>query len=112
MKNFYLIFSITISFVFGSCVTQKEPPITYGVSATGVQLTQPDTLDNLKIDSLLKVDRLPSVNKWTSSSFVDDETQVRSTYRTLYDKKTNTIYTLKFLRDGRCVLVKKIIKTH
>jgi hypothetical protein len=111
MKKIFVIFSLATALVFASCATQKENVGTYGVSATSAQTMRPDTLDNAKVDSLLKADSLPAIKKWTTSSFVDEETHVTSTYRTLYDQTTNTIYTLKTLADGRFVLIKRVIRT-
>ena len=75
-------------------------------------MTQPDTLDNRRIDSLLTADRLPAVQRWASSTYIDDESGRASQYRTLYDRSTNTIYTLKTLTDRRFVLIKRVIRTH
>lgn len=111
MKKLILIASVTLALMMGSCATHKETTNTYGVSATSAQTFNPDTLDNQKVDSLLRVDNLPAIKKWATSTFVDEESRTAIVYRTLYDRTSNTIYTLKTLPDGRFVLIKRAIAT-
>lgn len=116
MKKILSILSLTVCIALASCKTGQtvqtdELNGTYGVAVTSSSVTAPDTLDNYKIDSLLRVDRLPAIHKWASSVYIDDENGKASQYRTLYDRSTNTIYTLKTLADQRFVLIKRIIKT-
>lgn len=116
MKKIFSTIAIALCIAFTSCktgqdVVQTDNPNSFGVSATASSVSKPDTLDAMKIDSLVRVDRLPVINKWTSSIYVDDENNRAYTYRTLYDRSTNIIYTLKALSDGRFVLIKRTIKT-
>ena len=114
MKKIFSILTLSVCIALISCKTGQtvSGDSTYGVQATQSSVTKPDTLDNQKIDSLLRVDHLPAVKKWASSVYIDDENGQASQYRTLYDRSTNTIYTLKALSDGRFVLIKRIIRTH
>lgn len=113
MKKIFSTIAIGLCIALASCKTSQDvsTPGSYGVSAVASSVTKPDTLDAQKTDSLLRVDCLPAINKWASSVYIDDESGREFTYRTLYDRSTNTIYTLKTLSDGRLVLIKRHIKT-
>lgn len=113
MKKFF--FSIVVvATLFCSCKTGQtitdQDENTFGVSATSAKTSQPDTLGVAGVDSLLRVDFLPAVSKWPVSYFRDEETGAKLEFRTLFDRTTNTIYTLKTLADGRRVLIKRSVR--
>ena len=116
MKKLFYVFITAAMFTICSCHTQKSGVNTDGDNIYGVNVQQawtlkPETLNVAGIDSLRKADKLPKIEKWTSSSFTDDENNVRSIYRTLYDRTTGIVYTLKQLDANTSVLTKRIIKT-
>lgn len=116
-KLFYVVVAaivLTISGCKCHCVCcadteQINSSDIYGVNATNAQTFAIDTLDNAKIDSLVRVDRLPKISKWAVSQFKDEETGQMNEYRTLYDKETKTVYTLKKIGNGLYVLQKRTL---
>ena len=84
---------------------------TYGVSVQSAYTMKPETLTVVSLDSLLKTDKLPRLAKWTKSAFKDDESNTYNVFRTLYDRSTNTIYTLKELNAQTLVLTKRRLRT-
>ena len=116
MKKLFYVFVTAAMFTICSCHTQQNGVTTdddniYGVNVQQAWTLKPETLNVAGIDSLRKADKLPKIEKWTSSSFTDDENNVRSIYRTLYDRTTGIVYTLKQLDANTSVLTKRIIKT-
>ena len=117
MKKILYVFAIFTAFCIASCRTTKtldnniSVDSAYGVSAQAAQTFLPETLSFRGVDSLLKADRLPDLKKWSAAYYKDDETNERNEYRTLYDRTSWTIYTVKKVSPGKWVLVKRIIKT-
>ena len=112
MKKYFAIFSLLIAMGLSSCHTQKSAvPESYGNSITSVKSLKPDTFTVAQMDSVVKVDKLPSYGKWNAASFKEDESLKAYEYRSLFDSRTGVVYTLKDLRDGRFVLRKRIVKT-
>lgn len=114
MKKLFYIFVTAAMLTICSCHTQQTSVSTdgiYGVSVQQAWTLKPETLSVAGIDSLRKADKLPKIEKWTTSSFTDDENNVRSIYRTLYDRTTGIVYTLKQLDANTSVLTKRVIIT-
>lgn len=109
MKRLFVTAGITLALIFAACTSQKESVSTFGINATDARTFSPDTIDVLGVDSLMKADDLPDIGRWASSTFVDDETHRAFIYRTLYDRTSGIIYTLKTLQDGRFVLIKRSV---
>ena len=116
MKKILYVFAIFTAFCIASCRTTGSldnntgVDSAYGVSAQAAQTFLPETLSIRGVDSLLKADRLPDIKKWSAAYYKDDETNERNEYRTLYDRTSWTIYTVKKVSPGKWVLVKRIIK--
>ena len=114
MKKLIFAFVVFTSMCVASCHTTKvvdeQDGATYGVSAQAAQTFRPETLSVAGIDSLLKADRLPAVKKWSAAYYKDDETNERNEYRTLYDRTSWTVYTLKKIGSEQWVLVKRMLK--
>lgn len=112
----FLFVAVVSAFVGMSCSISRHASTDsdniYGVSVQSALTMKPETLSVAGLDSLLRTDRLPRLSKWTKSSFQDDESNVYSVYRTLYDNTTNTIYTLKELNAQTLVLTKRRLKTN
>ena len=113
MRKIFYIISFVAALSFSACHTTETTTTNgiYGVSVQGNKTSKPDTLNSIGLDSMVRVDRLPKVQKWATSTFVDDETGKAIVYRTLYDRTTNTIYTLKTLDQNVFVLSKKYLRT-
>ena len=110
MKRLAGFFIISLILTLCGCKTASvENNGTFGVSLTSTYIIGPDTLCVAQIDSVVKSDRLPVLEKWAKSVFKDYETNTSYVYRTLYDKTTNTIYTVKNLDTKTFVLSKRKI---
>lgn len=111
MRKIVYIFVTAMMLSIVGCKTQQAPvtPETsvYGVSVQGAWTLKPETLTVAGVDSLIRVDKLPKIEKWTSTTFEDDETGTKLVYRTLFDKTTGIIYTLKFMDKQTTVLSKR-----
>lgn len=109
MKKFLFIIGFCAAVMTGCKPTQGVvgDVNTYGVSAVGAKTYGPDTLDVAQIDSLVRTDRLPALKKWTKSVFVDEETGFTCEYRTLYDKTSNIVYTVKYIPQNTYILSKR-----
>lgn len=68
------------------------------------------TLNIAQMDSMIKADELPVISKWTKSQYKDEETQMTTEYMTLFDKTSNTVYTVKTLNRRQYVISKRVIK--
>jgi hypothetical protein len=110
-KLVYTIITIGIMAVCGCNPTKNvaDNSETYGVHVTGAKTSKPDTLNVAQVDSFIRHDRLPRLEKWTASAFVDDETGKAYTYKTLYDNTTKTVYTVKILNNDVYVLSKRFL---
>lgn len=113
MRKIFYIISFVAALSFSACHTTETATGdgTYGVAVQSNKTSKPDTINSIGLDSLVRVDRLPKVQKWATSTFVDDETGKPIVYRTLYDRTTNTIYTIKILEQNVFVLSKKYLRT-
>jgi hypothetical protein len=115
MKKIFSIIAVSLCIALSACKTGQEVsterPNSYGVSVTASSATKPDTLTAQRVDSLIYVDKLPTINKWVSSVYIDEETKCGYEFWTLYDRTTNIIYTLKLLPDNRFVMIKRTLKT-
>ena len=110
MKRLIGFFIISLFLSLSGCKTASvENDWTFGVSATNIWTTGPDTLCVAQMDSVVKADRLPIVDKWSKSVFKDYETNENYMYHTLYDKTSNTIYTIKVLGTETYVMSKRKI---
>lgn len=68
------------------------------------------TLSIEQVDSMIMADKLPVLSKWTKNQFKDYETATTTDYMTLFDKTTNTVYTVKTLNRRQYVVSKRLIK--
>lgn len=68
------------------------------------------TLSIAQMDSMIKADELPQLDKWTKNNLQDYETKTNTEYMTLFDKTSNTVYTVKTLNRRQYVVSKRIIK--
>lgn len=109
MKKLTYLFLCMI--ILGSCNLTKKNTNTndnvYGVSVQTMQQLSIDTFSIYQVDSMVKVDKLPNKNKWETTYLKDGETNIAYEYKTLYDKSSKTIYTLKYLKDKKLYVVKK-----
>lgn len=114
MKYFSYVLSVmTIITVLCCCSSSKNSINTlgvYGVSVSKAQIIKPDTLNYIQIDSVMRVDALPVLDKWTTSTFKDEESGTMMSYKTLFDKSTNIVYTIKILDNNTFVLSKKVVQ--
>lgn len=85
---------------------------TYGVSIKNIKTLSLDTLTVVQFDSLITADKLPAYKKWVKTYLKDAETNESIEYSTLYDKTTDIIYTIKYLKTNKkyVVLKRKTIK--
>lgn len=110
MKRLTGFFIISLFLMLNGCKTASvENDGTFGVSPTATYTIAPDTLCVSQMDSVVNADRLPALEKWAKSVFNDYETNTSYVYRTLYDKTSNTIYTVKNLDTETFVLSKRKI---
>ena len=110
MKKFITIFSALTLIFITSCKTNSETSYvfdTYGVSVQSAKTMKPDTLNTAQMDSVLKADNLPAIQKWVSANHTDAETKRTNTYKTLYDNTTNVIYTIKIINNNMYILSKR-----
>ena len=109
-----LLYTFIISAFIASCAPTKniqsnDSDNTYGVYVQAALTLRPETLDVAGIDSMLQHDQLPLTRKWATASYVDEESGVRQIYRTLYDRSTQIIYTIKELGNNVFVVSKRQI---
>ena len=110
---FILISILSVLFI-SSCGSYKNATDidgTYGVSVTKAITAKPDTLTVAQMDSVVKVDKLPVLNKWVQNVYKDESTFTNIVYKTLYDKSSNTVYTVKILNNSVYVLSKRTLQT-
>lgn len=113
MKKLFTLISILSVLFILSCGSYKNATDidgTYGVSVTKAITAKPDTLTVAQMDSVIKVDRLPVLNKWVQDVYKDESTLTNIVYRTLYDKTSNTVYTVKILNNSVYVLSKRTLQ--
>jgi hypothetical protein len=112
MKKFFTFLTICSALLITSCKSvQKISEYGSGINVNKVITIKPDTLNSVQMDSVINTDQLPVLIKWTSSSLKDEETLQSNTIRTLYDRNTNTIYTVKTLNVTTYILSKRKIQT-
>lgn len=80
---------------------------TYGVSVENIKSMGIDTLTAIQVDSMTKHDKLPNKSKWAKTYLKDEETNTGYEYTTLYDRTSNIVYIIKFLRTENVYVVKK-----
>lgn len=85
----------------------KQNDNVYGVSVSSIYKMSIDTFTVVQVDSMTKADKLPNKSKWETTYLKDGETNVAYEYKTLYDKNTGIIYTLKYLKNQKLYVVKK-----
>lgn len=79
----------------------------YSVSVENVKSMGIDTLTSIQVDSMTKHDKLPNKSKWVKTYLKDEESKTGYEYTTLYDRTSNIVYTVKFLKDKNVYVVKK-----
>ena len=107
MKKLFTLISILSVLFISSCSSYKKSTdidMMYGVSVTKAITAKPDTLTVAQMDSVVKVDKLPVLNKWVQNVYKDESTLTNIVYKTLYDKSSNTVYTVKILNNSVYVL--------
>lgn len=105
-KLLYLFVSLIL---ICSCDPTKQATNndTYGVSVENIKSMGIDTLTAIQVDSMTKHDKLPNKSKWSKTYLKDEETNTGYEYTTLYDRTSNIVYTIKFLRTENVYVVKK-----
>ena len=114
MKKLFTLISILSVLFISSCGSYKNSTdidMMYGVSVTKAITAKPDTLTVAQMDSVVKVDKLPVLNKWVQNVYKDESTLTNIVYKTLYDKSSNTVYTVKILNNSVYVLSKRTLPT-
>ena len=114
MKKLFTLISILSVLFISSCGSYKNATDvdgTCGVSVIKAITAKPDTLTVAQMDSVVKVDRLPALNKWVQNVYKDESTLTNIVYKTLYDKSSNTVYTVKILNNSVYVLSKRTLQT-
>ena len=112
MKKLFTLISILSVLFISSCSSyKKSTDMMYGVSVTKAITAKPDTLTVAQMDSVVKVDKLPVLNKWVQNVYKDESTLTNIVYKTLYDKSSNTVYTVKILNNSVYVLSKRTLQT-
>lgn len=107
-KWFHLVYILLIMIILYSCKpTQNVSENLYSVSISDIQMMGIDTLNNIQMDSMINVDKLPKYSKWQKVYLQDFETGLRYEYSTLYDKTTYIIYSVKYLKNDKLYIVKK-----
>ena len=79
----------------------------YGVSVENIKSMGIDTLTGVQVDSMTKHDKLPNKSKWVKTYLKDEESKTGYEYTTLYDRTSNIVYTIKYLKDKNVYVVKK-----
>lgn len=79
----------------------------YGVFVENVKSMGIDTLTAIQVDSMTKHDKLPNKSKWVKTYLKDEETKTGYEYTTLYDRTSNIVYTIKYLKAKNVYVVKK-----
>lgn len=106
-KLLYLFVSLIL---VCSCNPTKKVTDNDGVYSVAVQNIKSmgiDTLTDIQVDSMTKHDKLPNKSKWVKTYLKDEESKIGYEYTTLYDRTSNIVYTVKFLKDKNVYVVKK-----
>jgi hypothetical protein len=107
MKKLLYLF-VTLVLVCSCDPTKKVAnDNTYGVSVENVKSIGIDTFTVVQVDSMVKHDKLPNKSKWPKTYLKDEETKKAYEYTTLYDRTSNIVYTIKYLKDENVYVVKK-----
>lgn len=107
MKKLLYLF-VTLVLVCSCDQTKKTiNDNTYGVSVENVKSMGIDTLTAVQVDSMTKHDKLPNKSKWVKTYLKDEETKTGYEYTTLYDRTSNIVYTIKYLKNENVYVVKK-----
>lgn len=112
MKHILFIISTICIICITACKSKEAlTDNTYGVSIASAKTFKPDTLTAAGIDSLVKVDKLPAFSKWVSAMFIDDESNISYKFKTIFDNRTNIVYTVKTLNQTLFVVSKRKLTT-
>ena len=113
MKRIIFIISTICIVCMTACKTKEvsSSENIYGVSISSAKTLKPDTLNAAGLDSLVKADKLPAFSKWVAAAFIDDETQTTYYFRTLFDSRSNIVYTVKSLNPSLFVVSKRKLAT-
>lgn len=112
MKKIFSLITLFGALLITSCHTSKIVSTdNYSVSVAKAVTSKPDTLNAQQMDSVINADKLPALAKWVQNVYKDESTFAVVTYKTLYDKSTNTVYTVKILNSSVYVLSKRSLQT-
>ncbi len=112
MKRILFIISTICIVCMTACKTKESTTEnTYGVSIASAKTMKPDTLSTAGLDSLVKSDKLPLFSKWVAAALIDDETKTTYHFKTIFDNRTNTVYTVKTLNPSLFVVSKRKLTT-
>ena len=85
MKKLFTLISILSVLFISSCGSYKNSTdidMMYGVSVTKAITAKPDTLTVAQMDSVVKVDKLPVLNKWVQNVYKDESRKDNYSYYT------------------------------
>ena len=94
----FIIYAIILFYVFGCCAQRKSTSNEILGSSMKIEL-HIEKASTAQVDSLIIADTLPSLNKWISSIFIDDNTKEVIVKR-MYIKQHSSKHEVLYLVNG------------